>query len=214
MSLKWRKWIFLVAIGLIPILTGCEGCDKKKHIAPPPAPSAPSNLSATAISITQIDLSWKDNSTNEKGFYVYRKTIGNYSKIARLNPNTTSFSNLSLSPASIYWYKITAYNDGGESGSSNEVSIKMVEILDYHMEEKYLEYWAEWRTNIVGNVKNNTGQILTIWMAGKFFNYDDIMIKKSYDLLSDVGSGETWQFEISYWGERIKRVEAWIDDYY
>lgn len=212
---KWRKWVILVVIGLIPILTGCEGCDKKKHIAPPPAPSAPSNLSVTAVSLTRIDLTWKDNSTNEKGFYVYRKSTGNYSRIAKLGSNTISYSDSSLSPASIYWYKVTAYNDGGESGSSNEVSIKMVEILDYHMEEKYKGYdWAEWRTDIIGNARNNTSQTLTIKVKGKFFNYSDVVVDIYWDTLRDVNAGETWRFEIPYWGERIKRVEAWVDDYY
>lgn len=218
MSLKWRKWVILVVIGLIPILTGCEGCDKKKHIAPPPAPSAPSNLSATAVSLTRIDLTWKDNSTNEKGFYVYRKTTGNYSRIVKLGSNATSYSDSSLGSKGIYWYKVTAYNDGGESGSSNEVSVKMVEILDYHMEEKYFGYdWLEYTTTIIGNVRNNTKETLTIWIAGKFIDQNDIIVKISYDLLENVGDGETWRFEIIYWneiGERIKQVEAWVDDYY
>lgn len=216
MSLKWRKWVFLVVIGLIPLLTGCEGCDKKKkYIAPPPSPSAPSNLSATAVTLTRINLTWRDNSNNEKGFYVYRKTTGKFSRIVRLGSNTTSYADSFLSPASVYRYKVTAYNDGGESGSSNEVSVKMVEILDYHMEEKYKGYdWAEWRTDIVGNVKNNTNQTLTIKVKGKFFNYSGVVVDIYWDTLRGVNAGETWRFEIFYFGERIKRVEAWIDDYY
>ncbi|MCK4418690.1 hypothetical protein KAV79_02680 [Candidatus Aerophobetes bacterium] len=91
MNLKSKKWIFLVSIGLIPILTGCDGCDKKKkYIAPPPAPSAPSDLTATPISSTEVHLSWKDNSTNEKGFYIYRKSTGSYGKIGIFDPNTTA----------------------------------------------------------------------------------------------------------------------------
>src|SRR5439155_484853 len=34
----------------------------------PSAPAAPSNLAATAVSATQINLTWTDNSTNETGF--------------------------------------------------------------------------------------------------------------------------------------------------
>jgi|GEM_PF-3035861 len=221
MPLKYKKWMFVAVLALIPILSGCEGCDKKKkYVAPPPAPSAPSNLIANPVSSTEVRLTWKDNSTNEKGFYVYRKTTGSYSRIGIFDANTTSCRHINCTSNTTYWYKVTAYNDGGESAPSNEASattpaeVPDVEILNYHMEEEYLDWLEEWRTDIIGDVKNNTGQILTIWMAGKFFNYNDIMVKKSYDLLSDVGSGETWQFEISYWGERIKRVEAWVDDYY
>ena len=35
---------------------------------PPSPPAAPSGLLATAVSSTQIDLSWTDNSSSESGF--------------------------------------------------------------------------------------------------------------------------------------------------
>jgi len=218
MSLKGKIWIFLLILGLIPILTGCEKYDKKKHVAPPPAPSLPSNLSATAVSFTQINLTWKDNSANEEGFYVYRTTGSNYRKVAILPANTTSYSDSSLTRETTYWYKVTAYNDGGESNSFNEASATTpadIEILDYHIEETYFGYdWLEWETRIVGNVRNNSTLTLTIWMAGRFINYSDIAVDMTYDPLDNVGSGETWRFEIFYLGERIKQVEVWVDDYY
>lgn len=216
-----RKWMFLAIIALVPILSGCEGCDKKKkYVAPPPAPSAPSNLIATPVSSTEVHLSWKDNSTNEKGFYVYRKTTGNYDKIGIFDANTTSCRHINCTPQTTYWYKVTAYNDGGESNSSNEVSattpaeVPDAEILNYHMEEEYLDFLEEWRTDIIGDVRNNTGGTLTIKVKGKFYNYSDVVVDVYWDTLRDVPGGETWRFEIPYWGERIKRVEAWVDDYY
>ena len=58
----------------------------------PNAPTAPSSLSAKAISTSQIDLSWVDNSSNESGFYVERRTsTGSYSRIATLGANVTSY---------------------------------------------------------------------------------------------------------------------------
>ncbi|MBA7492528.1 hypothetical protein ES702_03078 [subsurface metagenome] len=120
---KYKKWLFLAIVALIPILSGCDGCDKKKYVAPPPAPSSPSNLTATAVSSTQINLSWKDNSTNEKGFYLYRRTTNSYTRVAILEANANSYNDTGLDPETSYWYKVTAYNDGGESGSSNEVNI-------------------------------------------------------------------------------------------
>src|SRR5205823_4784206 len=41
-----------------------------------PAPAAPGNLSATAVSGTQINLKWTDNSTNETGYHIERSTDG------------------------------------------------------------------------------------------------------------------------------------------
>src|SRR5579859_935922 len=38
----------------------------------PTAPAAPSNLTATAVSSSQINLSWQDNSSNESGFNIMR----------------------------------------------------------------------------------------------------------------------------------------------
>ena len=116
-----RKYLVLL---LIPLLIAFAGCGRKKrYVAPPPAPSAPSNLSGTAVSSTQIDLSWKDNSTNEKGFYLYRRTTNSYARVAILEVNANSYNDTGLDPETGYWYKVRAYNDGGESGSSNEVNI-------------------------------------------------------------------------------------------
>lgn len=42
--------------------------------APPVGPAPPSNLSATAVSPSQIDLAWQDNSSDETGFKIERAT--------------------------------------------------------------------------------------------------------------------------------------------
>jgi len=85
------------------------------HICPP---TAPSNLSATAVSQTQINLSWSDNSNNEDGFKVYR----NGSYLASVGANVTSYQDTGLSCGTSYSYFVKAYNAGGESSSSNTTS--------------------------------------------------------------------------------------------
>jgi len=116
MVTKRRELVLLAIVALVPILGGC--------VALPPVPYAPSSLTAIAISPQQIDLSWKDNARMEKGFYVYRKRqrTGDYVKIVVLDANTTSYTDSFLDPGTTYWYKVAAYNDGGESNSSEEKS--------------------------------------------------------------------------------------------
>ncbi len=89
-----------------------------------------------------------------------------------------------------------------------------VEMLDYHMNEFFNEGSQEWTTRITGNIKNNTSQTLTIWVRGKFFNYDDAMVGTEGVHLRGVEPGNRHGFYIYYSGERIKRVEAWVEDYY
>ena len=87
-------------------------------------PSSPSGLSAYAVSQSQINLSWIDNSSNENGFKIERKTGsgGSYSLINTTSSNTTSYSNTGLSANTTYYYRVYAYNSNGNSGYSNEVN--------------------------------------------------------------------------------------------
>ena len=86
------------------------------------APDSPGNLSASTASTTQINLSWSDNSSNEDGFKIERKTGsgGTWSQITTVGANTESYSNSGLSPGTTYYYRVRAYNGLGDSPYSNE----------------------------------------------------------------------------------------------
>ncbi len=85
-------------------------------------PSGPSNLVATIISSSQINLSWQDNSNNETGFVIKRKTgvSGSYSTIATVGANVTTYSD-PVSQGCTYYYAVYAYNAYGDSVYSDEV---------------------------------------------------------------------------------------------
>ncbi len=86
-------------------------------------PAAPTNLLATAISESQIDLSWTDNSNNENGFEIERSlTMGGlYAVIDSISPSVTSYSDVGLSSQTTYYYRVRAHNNNGDS-VSNEAS--------------------------------------------------------------------------------------------
>jgi hypothetical protein len=87
---------------------------------PTSAPAAPSKLSATAVSGTQINLSWTDNSTNEAGFIVMRSTSGGgYVQIGVTGTGVTTYSDSALTPDTNYSYKVQATNSVGNSAFSN-----------------------------------------------------------------------------------------------
>ena len=89
----------------------------------PAIPNAPTTLSVAAISDSQIDLTWTDNSTNEAGFKIERKTgAGTYNEIDQVGANVTSYSDTDLSASTIYTYRVRSYNTGGNSSYSNEAS--------------------------------------------------------------------------------------------
>ena len=87
-------------------------------------PAAPSGLTATAASISQINLSWTDNSANESNFIVARSSTsgGPYTDIATLAANTTSYSNTGLAENTTYYYVVRASNASGSSANSNQAS--------------------------------------------------------------------------------------------
>lgn len=85
------------------------------------APAAPGNLTATAVSQSQINLTWTDNSNNEANFVVAVGTSpsGPFTDIAILNANTTSYSSTGLSPSTTYYHVVRATNAAGSSANSN-----------------------------------------------------------------------------------------------
>ncbi|MFN7826569.1 MAG: fibronectin type III domain-containing protein, partial [Acidobacteriota bacterium] len=85
------------------------------------APAAPSTLVATTVSASQINLSWTDNSTNENGFRIRRKTgTGAYVDVATVAANVSTYQNTGLAASTTYVYQVIAFNDFGTSAGSNE----------------------------------------------------------------------------------------------
>ena len=79
----------------------------------PSIPAIPSNLTGVAVSSTQINLSWTDNSNNETGFVLQRWISPSWVTIVLTTlPN---YNNAGLTPATTYFYRVAAYNATGTS---------------------------------------------------------------------------------------------------
>ena len=86
-------------------------------------PNAPSNLTATAVSSSQINLAWTDNSSDETGFKIERSNNGtNFTQIDIVGANVSSYSNTGLAASTTYYYRVCAYNASGNSGYTNVAS--------------------------------------------------------------------------------------------
>ncbi|MFH1963372.1 MAG: PQQ-binding-like beta-propeller repeat protein [bacterium] len=104
-------------------------------------PNAPSTLNAKACSSSAIELSWSDNSNDETGFVIERKTGDDeFNVVTTVSVNTTKLKDTGLLAATKYEYRLAAYNPKGESDYSDTCNsktfskapdgIKGVQIMD------------------------------------------------------------------------------------
>ena len=94
------------------------GCYEYQPINPDTtAPSIPQNLTAQAVSESQIDLSWHASSDPESGISYYKI----YRADSQIDTSvSTSYSNIRLDGGTTYSYEVSAVNGQGlESGQSN-----------------------------------------------------------------------------------------------
>jgi hypothetical protein len=83
----------------------------------------PRDLTATAVSYSEIDLSWNDVA-DESEYRVERSPdgAGEWSPLGTTAADVTHFENVSLSPETDYYYRVVAVNDAGESVPTQPVS--------------------------------------------------------------------------------------------
>ena len=91
------------------------------RIASPVTLPPPTGLTATAVSGSRINLSWRDNGAHETGFSVQRR--GRFSvdwvDVGTTAGDVTMFSDTGLAPQTIYFYRVRAFDNARTSGFSN-----------------------------------------------------------------------------------------------
>jgi hypothetical protein len=95
----------------------------------------------------QLTLIWVDNSSNESGFKVERKTgtNGTFAQVGVVGADTTSFMDGTPTVGSLYCYRVRAYNTGGDSTPSNEacgLAVTFQDVGGAHWAWRYVEALA------------------------------------------------------------------------
>jgi fibronectin type 3 domain-containing protein len=94
-----------------------------KVTATPTAPAQPGSLSATAVSSSQVNLTWQDKAINESSYSVERSSNGHtWSVIASLPANSTSYADTGVAGGTAYSYRVRALDGTLASKYTNSAS--------------------------------------------------------------------------------------------
>jgi len=87
-------------------------------------PAAPSGLTATALSRSQIRLVWTDSASDESGFRIERSLNGSsgWRQVATVEMDVTAYVHARQSALTTFFYRVRATNGYGNSGFSNVAS--------------------------------------------------------------------------------------------
>src|SRR5450755_1181195 len=122
----WHRYVrgrlpLLVAVSIPLILAACGGGSVGPSVTPAPQPpTVPGNLTAKAISATQINLSWTaSNSSIGVGGYVVERCQGaSCSSFARVATSTgTTYNDTALSSNTSYSYEVQAVDSAGNTSA-------------------------------------------------------------------------------------------------
>ena len=127
-------------------------------------PIAPSNLLGTVISTTKINLSWTDNSTNETGFKIERKTgTGSYAVLVTTAANNTTYTDVGLIPSTTYIYRVCSSNTSGNSLTySNEITLTTSSVINLpSITTTAVSNVSSTSLNSGGNISSDGGAAIT-----------------------------------------------------
>jgi rhamnogalacturonan endolyase len=165
-------------------------------------PAAPSNLNQTVVGGSQMNLTWRNNSTNEMNFLVERTTDGtNYSLIAAVPVGVTNYTDSGLVNATNRAYRVRAFNSGGYSAYADQL---LLTKLQAHL--KFDESSGSNAADATGNGWNGTLVNSPGWVAGYSNNAVNLASASSQYVTLPTGAvSNLYDFSITAW---VKQTTA------
>ncbi len=172
----------------------------------------PTNLAAN-LSTTQINralLSWQDNSTNETGFTVERKTgdsssVNPYAVVGTLGANVTAYVDSTLSDTTTYTFRVKGYNSFLQSEYTNVASVTTVlstlnapTLLSARLfgaDSQYVQlHWVDNSTNELGFIiERKSGDSTSL---APFLILDSVLSNTTLYIDSTVMLDSTYQYRV------------------
>ena len=155
----------------------------------------PSGLSALAVSSSQIDLSWSDNSDDETAFHIERmQSGGSWVEMGIVGEDVTSYSDTGLSPSTTYYYRVRTYRSSDDQYStySNEESPHFPnqdEIIPVYIDGVRHEVTVDTTSTEIhsANIDQERSQV-AIQITGETGTLGKLKVSLPLPLLSNAGS--------------------------
>ncbi len=119
--------------------TVCAAIDTTISLA---KPAAPSDLTASFLGNTEVQLSWIDNSDNEYAFILERKSDKdtNFVLIKTLEANVIFCIDQVDTSNTLFYYRVKAITPGSESDYSNEVMVNLATTVNNYSDKVPTEF--------------------------------------------------------------------------
>jgi len=110
---------------------GCSAFAATTFVTVPVSPAAPTAVTANAVSSTEVDVDWVDNSNNEVDFQLQRRlrnldgTFGAYADVIRPAVDVVTFGDTGLLPGRVYQYRIRSCNVAGCSAYAGSGTVTL-----------------------------------------------------------------------------------------
>ena len=127
-------------------------------------PTAPSDISITAVSATTLNVIWTDKADNEDAYFILRsKDGGDFKQVAQLSAESTSFTDRGLIPETEYSYQVGVINESG-SDTSKTATYTMpgigepVNLIVNGSFESGTDYWSPYWGSQACSIEATTDQ--------------------------------------------------------